>query len=118
MSLGTHLCFIFYYLVFDVADFCIYVDWKMSHNCKRQKMLILLPDVVLTCADYYNLQFRFFKSLKFDYSSLLLPSSLNLKILFRCTLLIWFYGCSLIGLLLPDLKIEKADCPIDERVYW
>ena len=24
----------------------------------------------------------------------------------------------LIGLLLPELKIEKADCPINERVYW
>ena len=69
-------------------------------------MLILLPVVVLTCAiaDCYNLQFPFFKSLKFGYSSSLLPSSLNLKILFRYTLLIWLYGCSFDRVIASRLK--------------
>jgi hypothetical protein len=56
-------------------------------------------------------------NVNFDYSGCIVILSLKF-IYFWMYSWICLFSVHLVGLVLPELKIELADCPIDERTYW
>ncbi len=56
-------------------------------------------------------------NVNFDYSWLLRNTQFKIY-LFWMYSWVWLLNVHFVGLVLPELKIKQADCPVDERTYW